>query len=68
MNNIDGFTGIDKMKTRTDIMNFDNDAVYALYRCNRALDDFFGTLSIKWAFPIAKTFTENEEKKGGRCF
>lgn len=68
MNNIDGFTGIDKMKTRTDIMNFDNDAVYALYRCNRALDDFFGTLCVKWASPIAKTFTENEEEKAEEVF
>ena len=63
MNNIDGFTGIDKMKTRTDIMNFDNEAAHTLYRCHQALDVFFGTLCVKWASPIAKTFTEDEEEK-----
>ena len=63
MNNIDGFTGIDKMKTQTDIMNFDNEAAHTLYRCNKALDNFFGTLCVKWASPIAKTFTEDEEEK-----
>ena len=63
MNNIDGFTGIDKTKTRTDIMNFDNEAAHALYRCHQALDDFLRHYLLNGLLQLRKHLQKTKKKR-----